>query len=125
MTAARAIRPRRHLAGVAVLATAALGAAVAGATASCAPRPEDVANGDDPIRALAAPVRSSRYAGPYWAAQRRLDSPVWRRAVAYCTAERAPESPNCDPVLANVRAGQGSARADSALEAIGRAARPR
>jgi len=93
------------------------------AGAGCEPRPEDVANGDDPIRALTVPVRSTRYEGPYWAEQRRLNSPIWRAAVAYCTPARAPEAPNCQPVLANAAAERGNARADSVLRAAGKAAR--
>jgi hypothetical protein len=90
---------------------------------ACQPKPEDVANGDDPIAALSVPVRSTRYDGPYWQRQRLASSDVWRRGVAACTPDLAPQRPNCDPVVANQRAEQGNARADSTLRAAGRAAR--
>ncbi|MBX6330904.1 MAG: hypothetical protein IRY91_03550 [Gemmatimonadaceae bacterium] len=90
---------------------------------SCAPKPEAVANGDDPIAALSVPVRSSRYEGPYWAEQRRLHSAVWTRALAYCTPTRAIDHPNCEPVLANRKAERDAAHADSVFRAIGDSAR--
>lgn len=92
------------------------------AVLGCQPKAEDVANGDDPIAALGVPVRSTRYDGPYWQQQRLAASDVWRRAVAACTPDQAPQRPNCEPVVANQRAEQGNARADSALRAAGAAA---
>ena len=89
----------------------------------CAPKPEDVANGDDPIKALTVSVRSTRYEGPYWSEQRRMRSATWQQAVAYCTPDRVREHPNCEPVVANAAAERGNARADSALRAIGKAAK--
>ena len=111
---------RRPIATWSVLLGAALGAV------ACQSKPEDVANGDDPIAALAAPVRSTRYDGPYWQQQRLAASDVWKRAVAACTPDQTPQRPNCEPVVANQRAEQGNARADSILRATGaRAATPR
>lgn len=101
---------------------AALVALSAGVVGACQPKPEDVANGDEPIAALEAPVRSSRYDGPYWQQQRLAGSDVWRRAVETCSPERAAQRPNCEPVLANARAQEGSARADSVLREMGRRA---
>jgi hypothetical protein len=97
-------------------------ATAVGAASACQPKAEDVANGDDPIAALDARVRSTRYDGPYWQQQRLAGSDVWQRAVATCTPERATERPNCEPVVANARAEQGNARADSVLRAAGAAA---
>ena len=90
----------------------------------CKPSQEDIANGDDPVAALSATVRSTRYDAPYWAEQRRTQTPVWRQATALCTAERAPQHPNCQPVIANASAEQGNARADSVLRAIGASVKP-
>lgn len=101
---------------------AALVAVSAGVVGACQPKPEDVANGDDPIAALEAPVRSTRYDGPYWQQQRLAGSDVWRRAVETCSPERAAQRPNCEPVLANARAQEGNARADSVLREMGRRA---
>jgi hypothetical protein len=95
--------------------------AVCIAATACQPKPEDVANGDDPIAALRVAVRSTRYDGPYWQQQRLAASDVWKRALAECTPEQATQRPNCEPVVANQRAGQGNARADSVLRAAGQA----
>jgi hypothetical protein len=65
-------------------------ATAVGAASSCQPKAEDVANGDDPIAALDARVRSTRYDGPYWQQQRLASSDVWRRAVATCTPRGPP-----------------------------------
>ena len=86
---------------------------------ACTARPEDVANGDDPIKALAATARSTRYQGPYWVEQRRTKSDVWQQAVAYCTPERVRELPNCQPVAAAAEAERNAQRADSALRSVG------
>ncbi len=87
--------------------------------AGCAPRPQDVADGDDPIKALASSAPSTRYQGPYWVEQRRTKSDVWQQAVAYCTPERVREYPNCQPVAASAEAERSAQRADSALRSIG------
>lgn len=97
-------------------------AASTGVIGACQPKPEDVANGDDPIAALEAPVRSTRYDGPYWQQQRLAGSDVWRRAVDACAGEQATQRPNCEPVLANARLQAGNARADSVLREMGRRA---
>lgn len=41
--------------------------------AGCTEAPEDIANGDDPLKALTVGATSTRYDGPYWMppAQRR------------------------------------------------------
>lgn len=101
---------------------AVLVATSAGVVGACQPKPEDVANGDDPIAALEVPVRSTRYDGPYWQQQRVAGSDVWRRAVDACSGAEATQRPNCEPVLANTRAQAGNARADSVLREMGRRA---
>jgi hypothetical protein len=98
-------------------------ATAVGAAAACQPRADDVANGDDPIAALEAPVRSTRYDGAFWQQQRLAHSDVWQRALTACSADKAPRRPNCDPVVANQSAEQGNAQADSVLRAAGAAAR--
>ena len=89
------------------------------AAAACAPRPEDVANGDDPLQALSSTAQSTRYQGPYWVEQRRLKSELWRQATTYCTPERTRELPNCRPVAAAAEAERAAERADSVLRGIG------
>ncbi len=105
----------RHILGFALGLVVLLG--------GCKPSPEDIANGNDPIKALAASARSTRYDGPYWSAQRHDQSTTWRQAAAFCTPERVLELPNCQPVVANAAADQGNAHADSVLRAIGASAK--
>jgi hypothetical protein len=92
---------------------------IAAVATSCTPSPQDLANDDDPIKALQSTVPSTRYAEQYWFAQRRANSPIWKQAVAWCTPEHSAQSPNCERVLANVRAARGNAHADSVLRAVG------
>ena len=95
------------------------------AVASCAPEPEDVANGDDPMRALTVSARSTRYDRAYWSGQRRGASAVWHQAASYCRSRGAIEFPNCEPVNENAAAERGNDHADSVLRAVGAAAQPR
>lgn len=67
--------------------------AVIGCTAS----DEDIANGDDPIEALAVPQRSERYTTAYWTYTKRDDPELWAEAVEYCQDKRA-DYPNCETV---------------------------
>lgn len=90
---------------------------------ACTPKPEDIANGDDPMKALAVTARSTRYDRAYWSGQRRSRSAVWTRAVSYCESRGTGESPNCEPVNENAAAERGNSRADSTLRAAGAAAR--
>ena len=73
----------------------------------CAPSAEDVAEGDDPLAALAVGVPSERYDGGYWLLKRDEDRPLFDEAVTYCRgeqdAERLAERPNCGPVIAAAR----------------------
>ncbi len=74
---------------------AVLGAVLVAALASCRPTAEAIAEGDDPLAALGAPVASRRYDGPFWAREAHGHSLVWQRARALC-AERADEDlPSC------------------------------
>ena len=66
--------------------------------AACRPTAEAVAEGDDPLAALGAPVESARYGGAFWARQAHRESLVWKRALALCR-ERADERlPTCRTV---------------------------
>jgi hypothetical protein len=62
----------------------------------------DVANGDDPLRALAAPVQSTRYTSAYWQTRAGQDPALWQKAVTYCDAQRSAAQgtkPNCGAVF--------------------------
>lgn len=67
------------------------------AVAGCAASDQDVANGDDPLAALAVPHRSERYTTTYWRYTRTDDPELWTRAVDYCEEKRA-DYPNCEAV---------------------------
>lgn len=64
----------------------------------CVETPEAIANGDDPLRALEAPVPSDRYGTGFWSRQMRSDAHLWGRATAFCNANNDGEHPNCDAV---------------------------
>lgn len=78
--------------------------------AGCAETPEDIANGDDPLKALAVGATSTRYNGPYWMRQRSAAPALYRDALAYCTAHPDGEKPNCAPVVATARFFESKAR---------------
>ncbi len=63
---------------------------------------EDVADGEDPIRALSASSPSTRYGELYWRQQLVQDSDAWQRAVAYCKPgdayRESGKYPNCSMV---------------------------
>lgn len=65
---------------------------------ACGPSAEDVANGDDPIAALASTAKSSRYGHNYWIEQRDQKSEIWARAIAYCEPDEHANFPNCETV---------------------------
>lgn len=65
---------------------------------ACQPSEEDIANGDDPVRALSATVPSTRYAQAYWVQQSENRSEVWQRARATCQNADLGERPNCSLV---------------------------
>ncbi len=65
--------------------------------AGCRENAADIANGDDPLRALTVPVRSERYPTTYWTQVSIRDTTLWAQAVAYCE-ERIMDHPNCEAV---------------------------
>ena len=73
----------------------------------CAPSAEDVAEGDDPLAALAVGAPSERYDGRFWLLKRDEDRALFDEAVVYCRgeqdADRLAERPNCGPVIAAAR----------------------
>ena len=69
----------------------------------CSEAPEDVANGDDPLRALAVGTKSTRYDGPYWMRQRDMSPNLYQDALSYCSGHQPGEKPNCAPVVATER----------------------
>jgi hypothetical protein len=100
-----AVAPARAIELAAKAARAALGLALAAslglalaAMAACRPAAEEIANGDDALAALAAPVESARYDGPYWAREAHRRSRTWAAARAYCARARAARLPNCHAV---------------------------
>lgn len=96
-TALRAIATAR----VGALACAVLLAAAVG----CAPSPDALANGDDPLAALRSTVPSTRYTAGYWYEQARTDSAGrWKRATAYCGESQAPPGLEADGARPNCRA---------------------
>ena len=89
----------RVRAGV-LTATTMLATAVA-----CAPSPDALANGEDPLAALRSPVASARYTAGYWYEQARADAAGrWRRATEYCGEEKAPPGLETDGARPNCRA---------------------
>ncbi|HEV3456356.1 MAG TPA: hypothetical protein VHG32_07335 [Thermoanaerobaculia bacterium] len=77
---------------------AALGLAVAVALASCRSSAEEVADGADPLAALAAPAQSARYDGPFWTREAHRNSRTWQAARAFCAKSRDRGLPNCHAV---------------------------
>jgi hypothetical protein len=65
---------------------------------SCRPSAEAVADGDDPLAALAAPVESARYDGPFWARQAHRETAAWKAAKVFCREHAGRELPNCRAV---------------------------
>ena len=55
--------------------------------------------GGDPIDALAENTISPDFDEAYWGEQRRGDTEIWQRAVAFCDGKDGNEYPNCRPVL--------------------------
>jgi hypothetical protein len=79
---------------LALASVAALGLAVG----ACRPAAEEIADGEDPLAALAAPAGSARYDGPYWAREAHRRSRTWEAAKAFCARARAARLPNCHAV---------------------------
>lgn len=89
------IRMRRE--GLRRAGWAAVAAALA--LASCRPSAEAIADGDNPLAALAAPAQSARYDGPYWIREAHRNSRTWQAARAFCGKSREHYLPNCHPVM--------------------------
>jgi len=66
--------------------------------AGCVDTEEEIANGDDPLRALTVAHRSDRYTSTYWTQKSSADSTLWAQAVAYCEGRESGDHPNCDAV---------------------------
>ncbi len=79
-------------------ATVAGAVALALLTLGCRKSNSAIANGDDPVRALAVPLRSDRYNSTYWMQKSVADTGLWTLAVAYCQAKTDGDHPNCDSV---------------------------
>ena len=65
---------------------------------ACAASDAEIANGDDPLQALAADHPSSRYTSAYWTQKMSEDPGLWTRAVSYCAENNNAEHPNCAAV---------------------------
>ncbi|GJG89657.1 hypothetical protein tb265_48380 [Gemmatimonadetes bacterium T265] len=75
------------------------------AAAACAPSPDALANGDDPLAALRSTAPSTRYNAGYWYEQAGADSAGrWRQATAYCGESQAPPGLEADGARPNCRA---------------------
>ena len=62
------------------------------------PSPREVADGADPIAALAVPVRSARYDAAFWMREAEDGSELWQEAVEVCRVPVTDERPNCQTV---------------------------
>jgi len=71
---------------------------IGGLVSACGPSQEQIANGDDPIAALASTAKSSRYGNNYWIEQRDDATDVWAEATAYCEPTERANYPNCETV---------------------------
>jgi hypothetical protein len=68
---------------------------VIGALAGCAPRPEAIADGSDPLAALAVTVPTHRFDTAFWARQEHRQTALWRDARAFCLGRDRAVFPNC------------------------------
>ncbi len=64
----------------------------------CRKSDAEVANGDDPLRALTVPHLSDRYNSTFWARKSIVDPALWAKAVTYCADKTEGDHPNCDVV---------------------------
>jgi hypothetical protein len=74
------------------------GAGLALALPGCRPSAEAVADGGDPLAALAAAAQSVRYDGAFWTREAHRHSRTWRAAKVYCREAHARGLPNCHAV---------------------------
>jgi hypothetical protein len=68
------------------------------AASGCDENEVEIADGDDPLRALAVSHLSSRYNTAYWTRKMREDPELWARAEAYCAENNDADHPNCAAV---------------------------
>ena len=73
-------------------------AAVVLAAIGCQRSDADIANGDDPLRALTVPHPSERYTTSYWTQKSVSDAELWAKAVEYCAGKTGGDHPNCSAV---------------------------
>jgi hypothetical protein len=76
----------------------------------CGPSPEELANGDDPLRALEASVRSEKYDAAFWAEEARSASSQWNQAIEKCSEPEWTGTPGC----AVIRERQAAVEAEAA-----------
>ena len=80
-------------------------AALLSTAVACAPSPDALANGEDPLAALRSTAPSTRYTAGYWYEQARIDSAGrWRSATAYCGEEKASPGLEANGARPNCRA---------------------
>lgn len=68
------------------------------AVPACNQSDADVANGDDPMQALAVPHLSERYDVTYWTQTSARDKDLWAQAVSFCEGKDPREYPNCNVI---------------------------
>lgn len=61
----------------------------------CTESDADIANGDDPLRALTVAQRSERYETSFWTQASVRDAELWGQATAYCEGKSDGDYPNC------------------------------
>jgi hypothetical protein len=76
-------------------AWAALAALLLAVAGGCAPDPQRIADGKDPLAALAVPAASRVYDLAFWAREERAASRRWWSALAYCRGREEETHPNC------------------------------
>jgi hypothetical protein len=64
----------------------------------CGSSDAEIANGDDPLRALTVNHPLDRYSSSYWTRTMGEDAELWAKAVAYCEEHNDAEHPNCGAV---------------------------
>lgn len=65
---------------------------------ACAPSPQQVADGPDPLQALGSPALSSRYTVEFWARELHRKSQLWQGATSFCKERDPAVFPNCHAV---------------------------
>lgn len=64
----------------------------------CTASEAEIANGEDPLRALESEQLSGRYTSSFWGEQMSENPELWARATAYCDQHQGREHPNCAAV---------------------------